>query len=815
MGGLYCTRCRGTLVVRLTDGKCSCPRGKYANATATGSGGEDAFRCLDCEKGAYCAGGVYEAGVDQTGRDTCPSFMTTLGRRTETVRGCVNLPGYSYSITSVNGLSIVSAERCPVNTYSPGLKKQRACVPCPTGFTTKGLDGRTRPEDCIIPAGYYLKAPGQVAPCPRGEWKAGEGPSGNCTKCAFGVTTKLEGSTLEQNCTDVVPGRYASAISGVIVQSTQICPQKYYCQGGTPAMVFNPATPGTLNATIEDTIKICPEGTWTQDLGATDPDQCMTPPGFKTSNGNTTQCADNEYRADWKPLNQATNCLSCGSGVFATKTDRLKVYNITDPEIITYEPITSSSDDCYILPGQGLYYSTITGSWRARNCDSDSYGVSNITYGLTPAPCRDCPSGMTAVNNATTFPNSTQYYYGANSALGAEGFISALACVTKAGFGYNGRIAQECDQGTYNAADTRSTCTPCSYGFTTNGVGVGITEADCGPAAGFGYYNVSGTPNLVPCPIGTYNNKTWDSNDTAICTTCPTGLTTQREGSNSDLDCNMCSAGYGGASCATQCGGTGTDATYGPPGRGIASPTCLNCSFASTGFSFEYNLTNLVYAPRAVSRVGANFSGDCLTEYTQVEDKAWQLKIVTPLVTAGNIATATAATFADCLALCTDNCAFATYNYDAGASNCEYVSPSASYVGDYYIGWKVGPSGDIGTSAFAKYLAAKNMGKTNRARNVWSSGFFVWYQDPNARNYGTLVAASTMNTTAITTVQDCLNICDDDSRCAGVTFDNALAAGQTSAECMLVYGNNEIGRFKRTMLRTTLSRLTRPVGLKD
>jgi hypothetical protein len=62
---------------------------------------------------------------------------------------------------------------------------------------------------------------------------------------------------------------------------------------------------------------------------------------------------------------------------------------------------------------------------------------------------------------------------------------------------------------------------------------------------------------------------------------------------------------------------------YGPPGRGVASPTCLNCSFAGTGFSFEYNLTNLVYAPRAVSRVGANFSGDCLTEFTQVEDKAW------------------------------------------------------------------------------------------------------------------------------------------------------------------------------------------------
>mgnify|MGYP001810299316 CR=1 FL=1 len=25
---------------------------------------------------------------------------------------------------------------CPVNTYGPGLKKQRACVPCPSGYTT-------------------------------------------------------------------------------------------------------------------------------------------------------------------------------------------------------------------------------------------------------------------------------------------------------------------------------------------------------------------------------------------------------------------------------------------------------------------------------------------------------------------------------------------------------------------------------------------------------------------------------------------------------------------------------------------------------
>lgn len=47
---------------------------------------------------------------------------------------------------------------------------------------------------------------------------------------------------------------------------------------------------------------------------------------------------------------------------------------------------------------------------------------------------------------------------------------------------------------------------------------------------------------------------------------------------------------------------------------------------------------------------------------------------------------------------------------------------------DFYIGWKVGPSGDIATSAFAADLAAKNMGKKARVKNVMASGFYVWYQ---------------------------------------------------------------------------------------
>jgi hypothetical protein len=80
-----------------------------------------------------------------------------------------------------------------------------------------------------VPPGYYLKAPGQVAPCPKGEYKEGIGASGNCTKCAFGVTTSLEGSISVDNCTIVVPGYYAAAVTANgIVTRTSACPQSFY-----------------------------------------------------------------------------------------------------------------------------------------------------------------------------------------------------------------------------------------------------------------------------------------------------------------------------------------------------------------------------------------------------------------------------------------------------------------------------------------------------------------------------------------------------------------------------------------------------------
>lgn len=52
-----------------------------------------------------------------------------------------------------------------------------------------------------------------------------------------------------------------------------------------------------------------------------------------------------------------------------------------------------------IMPGQGLYYMALNQTWRVRNCTDNMYGVSNITFGLSPSPCRNCK-----------YSKSTQYH---------------------------------------------------------------------------------------------------------------------------------------------------------------------------------------------------------------------------------------------------------------------------------------------------------------------------------------------------------------------------------------------------------------------
>lgn len=110
----------------------------------------------------------------------------------------------------------------------------------------------------------------------------------------------------------------------------------------------------------------------------------------------------------------------------------------------------------------------------------------------------------------------------------------------------------------------------------------------------------------------------------ASCDSCPPGYTTSSTGSTKPSDCELCLPGWGdntGAlnaqNCSMQCGGS----TYGPPGRDAAQRKCLQCPTGS-GLSFDVLASNQLYVPDTVSRIGADSSADCLSEFAQIVDDA-------------------------------------------------------------------------------------------------------------------------------------------------------------------------------------------------
>lgn len=95
-----------------------------------------------------------------------------------------------------------------------------------------------------------------------------------------------------------------------------------------------------------------------------------------------------------------------------------------------------------VKPGQGMYYSVVSHSYMAVNCDSNSHGVAGITIGLAVNPCRKCPANM---QTSLDLPASAAHW--ASDGAGNQGFISQLACVTVAGHGYNGMGTSKCPAG--------------------------------------------------------------------------------------------------------------------------------------------------------------------------------------------------------------------------------------------------------------------------------------------------------------------------------------------------------------------------------
>jgi hypothetical protein len=138
-----------------------------------------------------------------------------------------------------------------------------------------------------------------------------------------------------------------------------------------------------------------------------------------------------------------------------------------------------------------MYYNAATQTYRALNCDTNNYGVKSKTYGLSANPCRDCPPSMITDNSQA--PGQTHF--------ATVGFTDPLACVTRPGYGYNGRASFQCRAGSWNAGNNYAACTECGVGYTTATATPATDQnaaADCLIARGYGLEN----GQVQPCPIG-------------------------------------------------------------------------------------------------------------------------------------------------------------------------------------------------------------------------------------------------------------------------------------------------------------------------
>lgn len=110
-----------------------------------------------------------------------------------------------------------------------------------------------------------------------------------------------------------------------------------------------------------------------------------------------------------------------------------------------------------IVQGQGMYYvaSGTSMVYKARNCGSgganlpNSYGVADKVYGLAQTPCKLCPAGTKADNDLADANTLAGY----QAIRAANGFFNPLACVTKPGYGWDGRVASLCPKGWYNVGN--------------------------------------------------------------------------------------------------------------------------------------------------------------------------------------------------------------------------------------------------------------------------------------------------------------------------------------------------------------------------
>lgn len=119
-----------------------------------------------------------------------------------------------------------------------------------------------------------------------------------------------------------------------------------------------------------------------------------------------------------------------------------------------------------------------------------------------------------------------------------------------------------------------------------------------------------------------------------------------------------------------------------------------------------------------------------------------------------------------------------------------------------------------GTTAASSVKKAEN--GTASAKEKHYGQYTIWW-DPNANQVGRQVDAPNAGT--FERMQNCMEACDNDHRCAGITVQMTVHPGSPvnnvgPKTCKLVYGDTRPGVFQRTVVRMDPGRVEIPTYMK-
>ena len=521
-----------------------CPAGSYCPPIAQGI--SEVITTYPCPKGYYCPDGT----INKFSNPCAPGTYNEQESQTD-ISACVNCPDSygcdSYGIWDLDQLTSLGDSRyncmagyycqagsttrteneCPAGFYCP--EKSAAPVPCDPGTYSDKITLQ-RPEDCqICDAGYY---------CVGGE----SSPSGQCD-----AGTICRGNTTNINSTgDDCPAGYCCSkgaaipspcdehsynnITGIVPclgnndgSCPSKCPAGFYCPFKT--IVPLQCEPGNYCPEGQGLIT-CPDGTYSNTVGAIDISTCLTcPPGKWCEEGKIIDTCDAGYiclggDSNARPSNNVADLATNSSGIcpigYYCTEGSLVPQICTNNTVITYLG-AMSADEC--VPCPNGYICT---SGLPELCPPGRYCQQGNTYKCPEgfyqpgqqkvylSDCVICLAGYNCDYQAISTLNSTLYCPAGQYCLEGTGMFETLV---------NGTLSQRlpinCPSGTYNSKERIGSITGC---------------LDC-PA---GQYCLEGSVEGTDCA------PEIEVNGTLYASYCPTGMSVTEP----DLNTLICPAGW-------------------------------------------------------------------------------------------------------------------------------------------------------------------------------------------------------------------------------------------------------------------------------